>query len=189
MKRLIKYLHAALVVIAACYICAKWIPAMELAHKIERCDEIDAEQSFLDVGPGMLLRQAFVTEYDEIDTLKVYIDSFLLDEQYRNLIVSVLDEEKNTLYMKNIPGIALKSFGWQEVVSDLVLKKDAVYYLELRHEASTEGNLRFAVMENGRLGFGMTYREALSQQEYAPYYWFVILMTAVLLARIFRKSK
>ena len=189
MKRFVKYLYAAMVVIAACYICSKWIPSMELAKKIEIYDEIDVEQSCLDVGPGMVLRQAFVTQHKEIDNLKVYLDSFLLDKQFRKLIASVIDEEGNVLYMKSIPGISLKSYGWQEVVSDLMLEQDEVYYLELRHEASTEGNLGVAITENGRTCFEMTYRQALGQEEYAPYYWFVILATAIVLARIFRKYK
>lgn len=186
MKKCITCFYIAIVCLATGMICTVWIPSMQLTRKITVSNEVNSEQAFLEVGQGMLVRQAFVPEYDEIDTLQVCLDTFLLNKQNRNLSVSVLDRNESRIYSTKIPGRALKAYGWQEMVSRLALTKGEVYYLELKNEAETQGNIRFAVTEKGNICFEIVYREPLGQEGYIPYYLLVILLALILLVHILK---
>lgn len=187
MKKYFKYLYMMLVVIAACYVCTVCIPTLKLKERIEICDEIGQSQEYLDVKAGMVLRQPFIMKYNEIAVLKVCLDSFLMNKQRGSLIAAVLDESGNILYEKNISGARLKDYGWQEIISDLTLEKNEIYYLELTNESYEEGDIRFVTNDKGRVCMQTVYRNPIKADDYLAYYWLVILIAMVWLTRIVRK--
>ncbi len=181
------------------------IPTTTIKADVRSQNEIAYDKSFPSIAHGFTVSQQFIPQYSHIENLNICIRELKCDTSQGYLLANILDSTQNTVYQNKLSLSEITGTGWQTVLSDIKLKENETYYLTLdavdviddgptisyytennaANKEEVEQTMTYAgsIVTNGVLKTAFEYVVPLSKADYLAYYFFFILVIAIVISR------
>ncbi|MDE6363753.1 MAG: hypothetical protein K2L86_05735 [Lachnospiraceae bacterium] len=188
------YISASILTVAAVIIFLCMAPHL-IRTSIVSENKVSYEQPVPSVAHGLILSQQFVPQYEQIESIDVYINALSCSREEGSLCVKITGGSAEVLYDNKLPLAMLPEYGMTSIVKDVTLAAGDTYNLTIEavdtlddgpaisffpneiaaNEEECRGGLTYAgqLLENAVLRAAFRYSVPLSPINYLPYCLFI----------------
>lgn len=124
------YIPAAILTAAAIILFLYMAPQL-IRTSIVSENKVSYEQPVPSVAYGRILSQQFVPQYEQIQSIDVYINALSCSQDQGALHIKITDSSEEVLYDQNLPLSMLPAYGMTPVVKNVTLTVGSTYHLSI----------------------------------------------------------